>query len=59
MQKMGTQTRKVTDYKWKLWYRKTGHVHVQERHLQVDTQERISKSFLYEGLVINIGQRST
>jgi hypothetical protein len=59
MQKMGTQTRKVItgesfDTEWK-----TGHVHVQENHLQVDTQERISKSFLYEGLVLNIQDRLT
>jgi len=46
MQKTGTQTKKVItgesfDTEWK-----TGHVHVQERHLQVDIQERICKSFL-------------
>jgi len=56
---MGTQTRRVITGESFVTEWKTGHVHVQERHLQVDTQERISKSLLYKGLVINIGDRLT
>jgi hypothetical protein len=53
---MGTRKRKLIMDETYNTEGKTGHVNVQEKHLQVDTQERINKSS-YEGLVINVGYR--